>query len=153
MSRTSANAVQRIVDSLPDPAKPIRRCSEQGCRASSRIDPKIILKGEHLADSDKKAVDCVFFLGMPKGVVLILVELKNRHYDIDDLLEKMRNSEADAKSLARKARVNICLTIKSVFARGGHPRVSTAEYVLLERKGRIRLRRCGDNIDTLIASR
>ena len=140
-------AIQKVV---PNHAIIIDQCAEEGCRAVNPSFPHIIIKGESLAATGEKAVDCVFFIDKERSLFIALVELKRRSYHINDVCEKLANSERHAKAIAGAAGIRKARIQRAVFCTGGHPRVNTAEYVILAKRTGAVLKRCGSAVDALI---
>lgn len=125
----------------------LEQCSENGCSVTSDIQPLLIVKGESVASLSEKVVDCIFFLNYDASNIVVLAELKNSNYHVRAIKEKMDNSVRIAMKLSDGLAERF---VRAIFVRkGGHPRVGTAEYVLLA-KANVRLRRSGDKLSGLL---
>lgn len=136
---------KKIQDNCSHKAKFIKQCAESGCSAHS-CKSALIIKGESISSCNEKAVDCIFIVPAGNAIGLSLVELKNNSYKVSEVVEKMECSEKKIVQILKDADVDVVWRDRVLVARGGHPRVQTSEYVLLN-KSHIRVKRCGDCID------
>lgn len=120
----------------------LRRCSEEQCIVSITSNPKLLIKGESIADPGAKAADCVCVVSSNQCLHISLIELKSGNYKISDILSKMESTE----STVRKMQLGQESIRRYLASAGGHPRVSTAAHVLLTKKANTRLIRCGSSI-------
>lgn len=144
--------LDQIRNVLSDSDCIVRRCEDRGCCAHTDGLDTLVVKGELVASGGQSAADCIIFVRSGRAITIVLVELKTRHVRVSSVLEKMANSEAWAKALLKRVGQPPGAVVRAVFARGGFPRVGTAEYVLLTKKGGIRLRRCGMRICDLMTT-
>ena len=70
----------------------IKHCKEKGCNLNlENIRNHIILKGEKIC-RNRKICDCIIFIERNGKIIVVIVELKSRNFDVDEVVEKLQNA-------------------------------------------------------------